>query len=174
MAARKKMSMSDLGRSRHDAKICESDLQALAGAIQKLLNEGKTAAALLQLKKCISARRADSNRFKNTNEEAKSIRAAHERVILRVEGLRQKIIDNAQLLTTGGGTVQIKYVGYLKIMYKPINSDIYVELKKSNPTPYLYSNRKATTNPTRKATMNPLLKSNKNSTSKGTRRKTSL
>ena len=158
--SRKKM--SDLGRSRHDAKICESDLQALAGAIQKLLNEGKTAAALLQLKKCISARRADSNRFKNTNEEAKSIRAAHERVILRVEGLRQKIIDNAQLLTTGGGTVQIKYVGYLKIMYKPINSDIYVELKKSNPTPYLY--------PTRKATMNPLLKSNKNSTSKGTRK----
>ena len=168
MAARKKM--SDLGRSRHDAGICESDLQALAKAIQNLLNEGKTENALLQLKKCISARKADSRRFNSiTSEGANSKRAAHEHVILRVEGLRQKIKDNKKLLATvkipGTGTVLIEYDGYLKIMYKPINSDVYVELKKIIPTPHLY--------PTR--IMNPLLKPNKNSTSNkpnGTRRKT--
>ena len=169
MAARKKM--SDLGRSRHNAGICEETLEGLAKAIQNLLNEGKTENALLQLKKCISARKADSRKFNSiTSEGANSKRDSHKHVILRVEGLKQKIIDNSQLLTTVGGTVKIEYdgYGYLKISYKPINSEVYAELKKIKPTPHLY--------PTRKATMNPLLKPNKNSTSNkpnGTRRKIS-
>ena len=165
MAARKKM--SDLGRSRHDAGKCESDLQGLAEAIQQLLTDSKIRKAIEQLSNCINARKADSGRFNSiTSKGANSKRAAHEYVILRVEGLRQKIIDNAQLLATVGITVKIEYEGYLKIMYKPINSDVYVELKKIKPTPHLY--------PTRKAIMNPLLKPNKNSMSnkpKGTRRK---
>lgn len=148
MASRKNLL---LGIRRHNNGICEQRLEGLAEAIQNLLNEGKTAEALLQLDRCIKARKADSKRFNsNTSEGAEIRHGNHKHIILLIEGLHTKIKDNQELLDTvkipGTGTVHIEYGGYFKIGYKPTNGE-FIELTKDIPTPQVYSTRRSVRNP---------------------------